>query len=124
LRSGRVPPSPQAASAVPAFDHVVIIVMENHSQAEIIGNTAQAPYTNQLAAQYGLATNYSAVTHPSLPNYLALIGGSTFGVTTDCTTCFVTAPNLVADRVAPSGRSWKAYMESMPSAYRKREKPR
>ena len=101
--------------SVPAFDHIFTIVMENHSYAEIIGNTAAAPYINQLAGQYGLAANYFAVTHPSLPNYLALTGGDTFGITTDCTTCFVGAPNLVADRVAPSGRTWKAYMESMPS---------
>src|SRR5579884_4147748 len=105
-----------AAPAVPAFDHIVVIVMENHAEAEIIGNLRQAPYINQLASQYGLAANYSGIAHPSLPNYLALTGGSTFGVSDDCQTCFVDAPNLVADRVAPSGRTWKAYMESMPSA--------
>ena len=102
-------------SAVPAFDHVFVIVMENHSYSQIIGNTSQAPYINQLASQYGLATNYFAVTHPSLPNYLALIGGSTFGITSDCANCFVNAPNLAADRISPSGRSWKGYMESTPS---------
>jgi phosphatidylinositol-3-phosphatase len=107
--------SAAASGGVPAFDHVFVIVMENHSYAQIIGNTSQAPYINQLAGQHGLATNYFAVTHPSLPNYLALIGGSTFGITTDCTTCFVNAPNLAADRLVPSGRSWKGYMESMPS---------
>jgi len=54
------------------------------------------------------------VAHPSLPNYLALTGGSTFGITSDCTTCFVSAPNIAKDRVEASGRSWKAYVESMP----------
>src|SRR5207253_209042 len=49
------------------------------------------------------------------PNYLAATGGSTFGVTTDCTTCFQAQPNIAVDRVEASGRSWKAYMESMPS---------
>jgi phosphatidylinositol-3-phosphatase len=100
---------------IPAFDHIFIVIMENHSFAQIIGS-ADAPYINSLAASYGLAANYSSVAHPSLPNYLALTGGSTFGVTTDCTDCFQNAPNLVVDRVVPSGRTWRAYMESMPSA--------
>jgi len=107
-------PGAEAAGTVPAFDHIFTIVMENHGYNEIIGSS-QAPYINSLAAQYGLATNSFAVTHPSLPNYLALSGGSTFGITTDCTSCFVTAPNIAVDRVEASGRTWKAYMESMPS---------
>jgi phosphatidylinositol-3-phosphatase len=109
------PPAVRAAGNIPAFDHIFLIVMENHSYAEIIGNTAQAPFINQLARRYGLASNYFAVSHPSLPNYLALVGGDTFGITTDCTTCFVSAPNLPADRVAPMGRTWRAYMDAMPS---------
>ena len=110
--------SPVAAQqpSVPAFDHIFTIVMENRSAAEIVDNTLQAPYFNLLASEYGLATNAVAVAHPSLPNYLALTGGDTFGITDDCNGCFVAAPNLVADRIAPSGRTWKAYMESMPSA--------
>jgi acid phosphatase len=104
-----------ATSSVPAFDHVFTIVMENHAYSQIIGNKGHAPYINQLAAQYGVAANYFAVSHPSLPNYLALSGGSTFGITSDCTTCFVSQPNVAADRIETSGRTWKAYMESMPS---------
>jgi acid phosphatase len=100
--------------AVPAFDHIFVIIMENHGYDEIIGNS-QAPFINQLAGRYGVATNYVSVAHPSLPNYLALTGGETFGITTDCTDCFQQAPNLVVDRVFASGRSWRAYMESMPS---------
>jgi hypothetical protein len=103
-----------AVPAVPAFDHIFVAVMENHSSTEIIGS-ADAPYLNSLAADYGLAANYSAVAHPSLPNYLALTGGSTFGVTTDCTDCFQNAPNLAADRLTPAGLTWRAYMDSMPS---------
>jgi phosphatidylinositol-3-phosphatase len=110
----RPAPPTVAAAVVPDFDHVFQIVMENHAYGEIIGNTIDAPYLNQLAAQYGVAANYVAVAHPSLPNYLALVGGDTFGITTDCATCFINAPNLVADRIAPSGRTWKAYMENMP----------
>jgi phosphatidylinositol-3-phosphatase len=99
---------------VPAFDHIFVVIMENHGYNEIIGSP-DAPYLNQLAGQYGVATNYFSVAHPSLPNYLALTGGDTFGITTDCTDCFQQAPNLVVDRIAASGRTWRAYMESMPS---------
>ena len=89
--------------------------MENHPFNEIIRNPA-APFINGLASQYGLATNYEAVSHPSLPNYLALIGGSTFGITDDAgpDVHVLGAPNIV-DRIEASGRTWKAYMESMPS---------
>jgi acid phosphatase len=102
------------APTVPDFDHIFVVIMENHGYSEIIGNP-DAPYVNQLAARYGVATNYVSISHPSLPNYLALTGGDTFGVTTDCTDCFQSVPNLAVDRVAASGRSWRAYMESMPS---------
>ncbi len=66
------------------FDHVFVIMMENHGTDEIIGNAADAPYINQLAGQYGVATNYYGVTHPSLPNYLAAISGDFQGIFDDC----------------------------------------
>jgi phosphatidylinositol-3-phosphatase len=99
---------------VPPFEHIFVVIMENHGYDEIIGNP-DAPFLNQLAAAHGVATNYFSVAHPSLPNYLALTGGDTFGISTDCTDCFQSAPNLVVDRVAASGRIWRGYMESMPS---------
>jgi acid phosphatase len=112
-----VPPATARQTAgVPPFDHIFIIVLENHAATEVVDNTEQAPYFNQLLSAYGVATRSVAPTHPSLPNYLALTGGDTFGITDDCTDCFVSAPNLVADRIVPSGRTWKAYMEGMPSA--------
>jgi hypothetical protein len=64
--------------------HIVVIMMENHATNEILGNTTDAPYINQLASQYGVATQYYGVTHPSLPNYLALISGDTQGIFDDC----------------------------------------
>src|SRR5439155_607348 len=88
--------------------------MENEESTSVIGNSA-APYINGLANSYGLATQYYAVSHPSLPNYLALSAGSTFGISSDCTTCWVNSSNL-ADQIEASGRSWKAYMEGLPSA--------
>lgn len=58
--------------------------MENHATNEIIGNTTDAPYINQLANQYGVATSYYGVTHPSLPNYLAAFSGDFQGIWDDC----------------------------------------
>jgi phosphatidylinositol-3-phosphatase len=109
------PTATPTTTSIPAFDHIFIVLEENHSYSEIIGNAA-APYINGLATQYALATNYYAITHPSLPNYLALTGASTFGITTDCTpsTCPVNARNLV-DNIEAAGKTWKGYMESMPA---------
>ena len=87
--------------------------MENHEYSEIIGSSS-APYTNSLATQNALATRYDAVSHPSLPNYLSLTAASTFGITSDCENCFLNQTNL-ADQIEASGRTWRAYMESMPS---------
>jgi phospholipase C len=103
----------QPTDQIPRFSHVFIIVMENEAYEQIIGNTSSAPYINSLAQQYGLATNYYGILHPSLPNYVALTGGDTFGITNDCTGCFVDAPNIV-DQLEAAGKTWKAYMESMP----------
>jgi len=97
---------------VPAFKHIFIVVLENKSYEQTLGSQ-QAPYLNGLAQQYGLATNYYAISHPSLPNYLALTGGSTFGIASDCTNCPVSQPS-VADQIEKAGKTWKAYMEDMP----------
>jgi acid phosphatase len=105
-------PPTQPGGSLPDFSHVFIIVLENHEYGGVIGNPA-APYLNSLARSYGLATNYYGAAHPSLPNYLALTAGSTFGIASDCTGCFVSARNI-ADQVDASGRSWKAYMEDLP----------
>ena len=106
------PPAP-ARATVPAFSHIFVIAMENHEYGSVIGRP-DSPFVNNLAATYGLATNYFAASHPSLPNYFALTAGSTFGIASDCTTCYVNATNI-ADQVESSGRSWKAYMEDMPT---------
>ena len=69
-------------SAIPRYQHIVEIMMENQSYGTIIGSSL-APQINALANQYGLATNYYGVTHPSEPNYLTAVGGSFFGVQDD-----------------------------------------
>ena len=66
------------------FQHIFYIMMENHGTDEIIGNTADAPNINSLAASSGVAMNYFGVTHPSLPNYLSAISGSFQGIWDDC----------------------------------------
>jgi hypothetical protein len=67
---------------VPHLDHVWLIMMENHGYSQIIGNSS-APYANAMAQYQNAATNYFAVGHPSLTNYLEVVGGSNFGVRTD-----------------------------------------
>jgi hypothetical protein len=72
------------AADAKAPSHIFYIMMENHGFSEIVGNTADAPYINQLASQYAVATNYYGVTHPSLPNYLAAMSGNFQGIWDDC----------------------------------------
>src|SRR6185312_1900810 len=87
--------------------HVAVIVMENEEYGDIIGSSS-TPYINMLARRYSLATSMYAISHPSLPNYLALTGGSTFGISSDCTDCSVGATSLV-DQLARAHLSWRAY---------------
>lgn len=93
---------------------IFVVVLENHEYGQIIGNP-DAPYLNQLASQFAVADRYYGVRHPSLPNYIALLGGDTLGITSDCTTCRVNAPNLV-DLLEQAGRSWGGYFEGLPAS--------
>jgi hypothetical protein len=132
------------------FKHVFLVMMENHGTDELIGNTADAPFINALAARSALATNYYGVTHPSLPNYLSLFSGSFQGIWDDCkagadvtcapeefvpdsgdaTATLLLTPEQIAsasatphmfdsrnlvDELEDSGRTWKAYMQSIPA---------
>ncbi len=106
-----IPPTWQGQ--IPNFDHIVLIVLENEGYQQVIGNPLM-PNLNNLAQQNVLLTNYFARTHPSLPNYITLVSGDTQKITSDCTTCFVDAPNL-ADEIESSGRTWKSYEEDLPS---------
>jgi acid phosphatase len=94
----------------------MVIVEENHSYEEVIGNTAM-PYLNSLASTYGLATNDSDVSHPSEPNYLAMISGSIWDNPQDLTPQQDSyAGTTLADQLAAAGVGWKAYVEDLPSA--------
>ena len=91
------------------FQHVFVIMMENTGYASLIGNP-NAPWINQAAQKYGLATSYFGVTHPSQPNYIAATSGSTNGVTSD-NDVTINVPNIV-DQLEAHGKTWKAYMQS------------
>lgn len=104
---------PPIPSTLPAFSHIFIIVMENKDE-DALDNNPDAAYMTKLAAQYASADNFYGIRHPSLPNYMAMTGGDTFGIEHDCIDCFVNQDNLAAQLEA-KGHSWKGYMESMPS---------
>src|ERR1700694_3140792 len=69
-------------NGVSHLDRVFLIMMENHGYSQILNNP-NAPFINELASKANLATNYFAVGHPSLTNYLEVVGGSNFGVLSD-----------------------------------------
>ena len=99
------------AAALPVFGHVYVIVMENREYGQIIGNPA-APYINGLANTYGLATGYTGVAHPSLPNYLALWSGSTQGVTDDG--IHTLGARTIADQLEGRQRGWHVAAQNVP----------
>src|ERR1700761_3245816 len=93
-----------AAAPAATISHVVWVVMENPGYGSIIGSS-QAPYINQLANTYGLATNYRALAHPSLPNYIGLTSGGTQGISddNDPSSHALTVPSIFSQ--LPGGRS-------------------
>ena len=102
-----------AIGQVPRPDHIVIVIEENKSYGQIIGNKA-AKYLNQLARDGALFDNSFAITHPSQPNYLALFSGSTHDVTNNECPVNVTGDNL-ANELRKKGLSFGIYAEAMPS---------
>jgi phosphatidylinositol-3-phosphatase len=101
-----VPPA-ATTTPTPPLPHVFVIVMENASLA-----TAQrSPSVQRLAGTYALATNYHAVSSPSLPNYLALTSGSTWGVTDDA--YHVLPAGGLGLQLTAAGIGWRAYMEGL-----------
>lgn len=101
-----------APRQVPPFDRVIVVVMENKARSGVVGNP-HAPAFNAFARQGAVLSGYRGVTHPSLPNYLALVSGSTHGITSDCTDCTV-GGNSLADTLEARHLTWKAYAEGLP----------
>jgi hypothetical protein len=125
-----------AAPLMPAYDHIFLIILENHSTDEIINGSSAAPELTRLAKEYGLASNFYAIRHPSEPNYVAMLGGDTFGIADDdafyckpgskefgCEKASragyvnhtVDVPNL-AQQLDARGISWRGYFEDIPEA--------
>ncbi|TME04303.1 MAG: hypothetical protein E6I61_13220 [Chloroflexi bacterium] len=100
--------SPSPSSSQPRS--VFVIVMENHS----FDQAASAPFTSSLVAKYGVAENYHAVAHPSVPNYLALTSGSTWGMRDDGYR--VLPKSDLGSQLTTASISWRAYMEGLGSA--------
>ncbi|WP_407570930.1 alkaline phosphatase family protein [Deinococcus altitudinis] len=107
LQKPGAPPSP-------ALSHVFVIVLENHSLKNTIGN-ANMPAINRLARTYGYAANYTGVAHPSLPNYVAIIAGGTMNFTSDDPGPRFAGDNL-ALQLSRAGLSWRGYMQALPKA--------
>jgi acid phosphatase len=98
-------PAASKATPTPAPKHVFVIVLENTSYALAL----RQPYIARLARQYAVATNYGEVSNPSLPNYLAMTSGSTWGIRDDS---FHKLPATgLGNQLSGAGISWKAYME-------------
>ena len=122
VAAARPPASARVTTAspgsIPHYDHIFLIVEENHNYHQIIGNL-QAPVINALASDYGLEANYTGVGDPSEPNYVGMLGGSTFHISSDDPYWFpghtVHASNLMS-QLDGAGLSWKGYFQGMPYA--------
>ena len=107
---GHTDPNP---GVIPVVSHVFVLVEENHSYNQVIGNT-DMPYTNSLAQQYSLATKYSANRFNSLPNYFMLTVGDL--VTEDDSYTGTVTQNNIVRALTKAGKSWKIYADSLPNA--------
>ncbi|MGE5758398.1 MAG: alkaline phosphatase family protein, partial [Sideroxydans sp.] len=103
---------PALSAELPRPDHIVIVIEENRSFSQIIGNK-DAPYINELSKRGALFTNSHGVTHPSQPNYLALFSGTTRGITSNACPLDLSGDNL-ASQLHAKGLSFTSYSESMP----------
>jgi hypothetical protein len=111
--------SPVASGASGPIAHVFIVVMENQDYTSIFGRSS-AKYATQLAKTYAYASNYDAIEHPSLGNYLDMTAGTSAGTASDCSpssTCHVGSPGIV-DELEAKGITWKGYFESMGTSCR------
>src|SRR5579863_3612878 len=104
---------PGAVHPPASSTHVVLVVEENHSYSQVIGNSSM-PYLNGLAAQYGLATQYYANTHPSIGNYFMLTTGQ-IETNNSAFQGTVTDDNIVRELVK-ANKTWRCYAESLPAA--------
>ena len=113
LAGGGFAQTPARSASLPPFDHLFLIVLENRGYDQVLGNPAM-PAINALAHRYALAGDDHGVAHPSLPNYVALISGGTWGSHSDDPSQTFDHPTL-AGQLEAAGLTWKAYMQGLPS---------
>ncbi len=102
----------RAQTAKASATKLVVFVVENHSLRQM---RSGMPFVNRLASRYGYTTRYRAITHPSLPNYLAIIGGTTSGVVDDADPSAHPIPGRsVFGQALAAGRTAATYAEGMP----------
>ena len=109
---GATPASSAGPTPSPKITKVVVFMVENHSLSEM---KSGMPRTYRFASRYGVATHYRAITHPSLPNYLAIAAGSTKGVTDDASPSShqLTGPTIFSQALA-AHKTAKTYADAMP----------
>jgi phosphatidylinositol-3-phosphatase len=107
-------PQLMRARAAAPLSHVYVIMMENTDYEDVIGNTTDAPYINQLANTYSFGANYYGVTHPSEPNYVAFAAGDFFGLHADDQSKRFPATNIV-DQLESKGLTWATYQQGLPA---------
>jgi hypothetical protein len=109
------PPAPPVP-AVPGYQHVFLFYFENQDFNQIVGDTRQAPYLNSLLRQGSLLSQFYAEEHPSDANYLALAGGSAFGIPLDDpaeeNSQYTINARDIGDLIGSAGESWKTYLQS------------
>jgi acid phosphatase len=106
---------PPAGLAVPRFGHIVIVIEENTNYSTVVDNTGAMPYLNSLIANYGLATQYYANTHPSIGNYEMLVTGQVLtNDDSETPASFPIAVDNIVRELSANGKTWKAYAEGLP----------
>ena len=112
----RPPPLVPPAAHVPGYQHVFLFYFENEDFGSVIGNTAQAPYLNSLVPRGSLLADSFAEEHPSDGNYLALAGGSTFGVPLtnplEINPRYTIPARNISDLLGTAHQTWKEYLQS------------
>jgi len=112
------PPAPLTPppAQVPGYQHVFLFYFENEDYSQIVGNTKQAPYMNSLLRQGSVLSQFYAEEHPSDGNYLAVAGGSTFGIPLDDpeeeNPLYTIRARNIGDLVDSANETWKAYLQS------------
>lgn len=132
-----LPPTAQAVERppMPHYEHIFVIVAENKGFDQLMGHPDWTPNLRRLSARYGIATQFYAESHPSEPNYVAMVGGDTFGIRDD--DAYYCKPGMkdefcaasqrpdyaehtihaksLADQLTEHHLTWKGYFEDLPA---------